>query len=203
MAYSQDVLTRFVNVHWPEPAAGLAPLSLGFSATPTGLYKDGTPTVATLSVEGLPLLSPNTFKVNLPEGFTKPPFFTEADYGGTTDLTMPDGSGTLTANWELAQHFGGAAAGSVRYRSSGAETPFLGQKEISITVVMQLRPLDFLSSTSQDNHYEWGAGAVAGIPGIPSDEQSMSKSGRAETGETLTFTLSVIMDPPSATFTAG
>jgi hypothetical protein len=128
----------------------------------------------------------------------------EAYYGGSTELTMTDGeSGTLTASWKLEQTLAGTAAGQVNYNSSTTEQPFLGANTIKIEVIMELRPLDFLSLASHDNHYEWQAFAVAAIPGMLSDDKSMSKSGRAETGETLTFILDVIMDPPSATFSAG
>jgi hypothetical protein len=199
--FSQDVLTGIYNVHWAEK--GPATLSLGFSATPTGFYKDGTPTVVTLSVKGLPLLSPSTFKVNLPEGATPPPFFDAAYYGGRTELTVPDGeSGTLTANWSLEQkRADGTAFGEVNYVSSTAN--FRGENKIRIEVVMVLRPLDFLSLISLDNHYDWHAFAVAIIPGIAPAEKPMSESGRAETGQALTFTLDVIVNPPSAKFTAG
>jgi hypothetical protein len=62
---------------------------------------------------------------------------------------------------------------------------------------MILRPLD----DSPDNHYEWSASGIAVIPGL--GDTPMSKSGRAETAESLEFTLDATIDPPSATLSVG
>jgi len=195
--YSQDVLTRIYNVHWAE-GLSLAVLSLGFSARPLGIYIDSTPTIATLSVQGLPLLDPSTFKVNAVEG-THPSF--PPWYGGRTELTMPVGeSGTLKANWSLRQlPVVGTVSGQVTYDSSTTppQKPFLGENTIQIKVAMNLRP----TVAFADNYYEWQAIATAIIPGLFNNP--MAKSGRAAPEETLTFTLDVIIDPPSATFSAG
>lgn len=172
-------------------------IGMSFGASPYHMWAGvDSATVATLSVAGLPPLSPNVFKVNLNEGMIGPPFLTP-EYGGDTELDMPDGTGTLHAEWGLEW----GDTGAVIYSSRGAARPFLGENELAISVVMQLRPLDFLGSGSADNHYNWGGGAsVTGLPGVG---PIPFISGRAGSAATLTFTLTVTLDPPSATFTAG
>jgi hypothetical protein len=204
-----DMLMRPTKYVEEDDVVSGASFALGFSVRPTALYADDTPTVAILSVQGLPLLSPSTFSVNLTEGLTVPIDF-DPYYGGSTDLAMPDGiGGTLTANWLLEQLLDGTATGDVNYSSepppppetSGTWKPFLGANKIQIKVVMQLRPLDFFGSGSGDNHYDWIATILVNIPKLL--EQPSSKTGRSESGDTLSFLLDVTMKPPSATFTAG
>lgn len=201
MPLSPGPLNRIVNVQWGEPPAKAVQLSLGFAADPTALYKDGTPTVVTLSVSGLPSLEPAMFQVNLPEGAIPPPFFEEVYYGGHTFLTMPFGdSGILTAQWTVSQLAGGKVAGNVNYNiTKTGDKPF-PTNEMQITVIMNLRPLDFLGTDSVDNHYEWNGFGTAVIQGISHED---SKSGRAESAASLAFILNVTIDPPSFTFSAG
>jgi hypothetical protein len=173
-------------------------LSIYFAARPTGIYVDANTTVATLSVQGLPLLSPSTFEVNAAEG-THPHY--DAHYGGSTSLTMPDGgSGTLTAYWQFNQAaFVGTAGGEVAYSTNTFGKPFLGVNKIQIQVIMQLLRVILPAGS----YYEWEASANVNIPGLPPDGEPMLKSGGAEVGESLTFILDVTMNPPSANFTAG
>ncbi len=185
--------TKFVKV-----GSLAADLSINFFARPTGIYLDAKTTVATLSVQGLPELSPNTFEVNAAEGF--PPAHFEGHFGGSTSLTMPDGeSGTLEATWFLSQTpVIGTVGGGVGYSTHESSKPFLGANKIQIKVVMQL-----LRALSFDGPYEWSASGSANIPRLqPPDGVSIAKSGTAVTGDSLTFTLDVTMNPPSANFTA-
>jgi hypothetical protein len=194
--YVEDPIDRVVKI---TVDVGPVDISLGinFYALPYHMWAGvDSATIATLSVVGLPPLSPNVFKVNISHGITPPPFLTP-EYGGSTNLTMPDGTGTLNAAWGLVWGDNGA----VVYSSHGAARPFLGQNELEISVVLQLRPLDFLGSGSADNHYNWGGGAsVTGLSGVG---PIPSISGRAGSAAVLTFTLAVTLDPPNATFSAG
>jgi hypothetical protein len=175
-----------------------AGFSVNFSAHPTGIYQDASTTVAILSVQSLPLLSPDTFQVNAVEG-SHPNY--DYHYGGSTYLTMPDGeSGTLTANWQLSQAaVVGTVGGDVSYSSSGASKPFLGANKIQIKVVLQL----LRGLLPVGSYYEWKASALAGIPNLPPDVEPMFKSGIAVSGANLTIILDVTMNPPRASFTAS
>lgn len=194
--YRESPLEHIVSITMDtKPPPGLG-MTLSFGASPYHMWAGvDSATVATLSVEGLPPLSPNVFRVNLNEGMYPPPYLTP-EYGGGTSLDMPDGEGTIHAEWGLDW----GDTGAVSYAST-ATKPFGGQKSFSITVVMQLRPLDFLGMGSADNHYNWGGGAtVTGVPGVG---VIPFITGKAESAATLTFTLTVTLDPPNATFTAG
>lgn len=204
--YVEDPIDHLVAIRIDKQQLFDIHLSLSFAADPFHLYGGGfpiQPTIVDLSVLGLPPMSPSQFKVNSFEGAPWPPFFGEQFIGGSTGLTMPDGAGTLAADWLLTQIFSsGAAAGQVSYQSRGSFNPFLGEKSWQITVVMQLRPLDFLSLGSGDNHYEWTAIAiVTGLPGVPAYDAA--QSGQAGSSATLTFVLSVTLDPPTVAFSAG
>jgi hypothetical protein len=201
MPYSQDVLTRITNVHWVEEGSPSPSLSLGWRADMIDesgggappLWAPHTATVMSVSVEGLPPLGRTTLVVD-PQIPAIPGDWDFSTFQDEVNGSFPDGdSGTITADYFAKQPFGQPTVqGSVNYFTDVVmnENPFNGASVVSITIAVQLRPIEV-----RDHGYEWFAIAGAGGVSVP----GIRIGGTAGSGDTLTFTatLNLKAEPPT------
>jgi hypothetical protein len=199
--YSQDVLTRISNVHWADPGPALS-MFLGWSATMIDVSGGGAPplwapnteTVMEVNVDGLPPLDRTRLVVDPELGSSG---FQDEVTGSFPDGAVGQpGSGTIFANYFASQKFGlGVVNGNVTYRSDVGlnNNPFNGASVLSITVTVQLRPIEV-----RDHGYDWFA--IAGTTGLLIPAKRIG--GEAASAGTLILksTLNLKDKPPTFTF---